>query len=858
MQATKIFNTFLLLLVVSFLAKGQSPVYSSGTSDATSLQKINAQFLTVSREKLLSWVPPQGGFYFSGSPLTEKGAQENNLEWEPELGNKVRCKFTGGLLPNDEYPENGFVEVKTPTGKKQRFNYYQDKKGKKYYFEGRRWYDQRVMMENAAYSLAQLYCADTVTYKEAGLRSAAILQRFAEVYPDYVIKYDHPGDEKRFIDDSTYQKAAKTVDHYFIRLTRWYWWGYADISRPLLQTYDQLKGTAVLPEAQDKAAVRMLDEMIEFVDHFEGLSLTNMHPYLWETQEIAAKVLKRPILEKKVLNGVNRLLKEQFTYDGFYKEATVSYSNQTVGGLKNVLKRFYPGIENTQFEEKIKTDYPDLYRTFQANLAFRLPNGRYACINDTWWGDKYEPIITESKPQLMPGMGHAVLGFGLGKDQLQAHLNYSGKYGHDHYGSLGLILFGKEKELASDIGYTHTRARTWTNSTAAHNTVVVDGISQKQGANPRNGMGNLLLYQTESPDFQVVEVEAPEVYPGKVTDYRRTLIAVQSGNGSQYVVDLFHVKGGERHDWILHGSADEPQKIEVHTTGGDKLDMQSKDNLLPEGFVFEELKEQGRYDLLGKKDWAFGHFKNVKQTTTPQDTKVTFRNEAEPDRGLDTWLMGAVNQKISTANSWNVRGADEDQGILDNYLRESVLVRRPGGASRFVAVHVPFKGTPSVKQVREFPLDENGTIVRIEHQTGIDFLVYQSVNQKKKLVVEGKQFEMNGRVALFRMEGKAIKKIGEIRPTEPSQLIAFDTNSVTVKGKLALKPGNVFRILHGDGHNTAFHVSEVQSRGDTTKLFTQEPVTLKDMAGGKLQLDSFPFPEFPGPHTVSSDLLLTK
>ena len=853
---------FYSLLLVTFtycngVAAGD-PVYTATVKDLPSLRRLCEPFLSMTMTGLIDLVPPQGGFYFSGSPLTTQGAQENNLSWEPSLGMKVKCKFTGELLPNEKFPENGFQEVSTPSGKKQRFHYYEDPNGKKYYFEARRWYEQRVLMEQVVYNLAQLYRADPVLYKEAGLRAAAILKRFAEVYPDYVIKYDYPGHAKQFISAPDYEKASHTVDHHFVRLTRWYWWGYGDISRNLLLAYDQLTGTPAMSVDDDRAVVGLFDAMIAFADHFDELPLTNMHPHLWETQSIAARVLRRPGLAEKVLKGLGRILEEQYTYDGFYKEATVSYSNQTVLGLKNVLLRLYPGLSKEQFEQKIRADYPDLYRTFRGNEAFRLPNGHYAAINDTWATDRYSPVLSESRPALMPGMGHAVLGFGAGEEQLQAHLNFSGRYGHDHYGSLGLILFARGKELLSDIGYTHTKARTWSASTAAHSTVVVDAISQAQGRKPRNGMGDLLLYQVENPGFQVVEAGAGEVYPERVSDYRRTLVAVQEG-AVQYVIDLFHVKGGSRHDWLLHGSADEQQKVDVVTTTDQPLRLQPVPNLLPEGYVFEELQEQGHYEKLWEKDWAFGYFKNVLKATTSAGIKATFRYTSEPDLGLQTWLMGGNSQEVSTVRSWNIRGAKEEQGALGDHLRASVVVRRPGEYGKFAAVHVPFKGIPAVRRVQSFEVGDEAVALRIDHQQGTDYLLYQSTEQPRTVRFDGQKFELNGRIALVQLNSNhAVKKISTLRTSASKKLIGFEKETIRIEGQLEVTPGAVVRVSHGDGHVTAFHVRDSKVENGTTLIGTREPVFFEDIGNGALKLNSFPFPTFQGPHTVVTDMLQSK
>src|SRR5690606_30410646 len=124
--------------------------------------------------------------------------------------------------------------------------------GNRYFMQARRWYEQRNLMEKVAYEFAALYATDKTKYSEAGRRSALILKRFAEVYPDYIARFDYPHRPKRFFPDG----FPKDFTPY--RASKWYWWGYSDISRPLLLTYDILKSGDVLSAAESTRIERDL------------------------------------------------------------------------------------------------------------------------------------------------------------------------------------------------------------------------------------------------------------------------------------------------------------------------------------------------------------------------------------------------------------------------------------------------------------------------------------------------------------------------------------------------------------------------------------------------------------------------
>lgn len=828
-----------------------TPVYRQTIQDTAQLRQRCEPFLVMSEVDFLKLVPPQGGFYFSGSPLTSQGAQENNLSWDLSLGDKVKCIYTGTLLPNKDYPENGHVDIKTPTGKTQRFHYYQDAKGKKYWFEARRWYAQLVVMEGVAYNMARLYRTNPGQYKEHGRRSALILKRFAEVYPDYIVKYDYPGRDKVFLDNAAYKEASQKIDHYFIELTKWSYWGYHELSTTLLLAYDQLRGSDILSSPDRRLIEGFFESMIAYTDPYEKVPITNVHPSMWTSKAIAGNVLNKPELLKVAFTGMDRILAEQFAYDGLYMEATVSYHDQTIRGLKNVLTWAFPDLKKEDLTEKIRREYPALFRAMQGHLAYRLPDGRYAAINDTHWTDQQPEPISRSEPSLMPASGHAVLGSGSGIRQVQAHLGYSAWHGHNHYGSLNLILFAHGKEMISDIGYTHTRARSWTMTTAAHNTVVIDGKSQRQDNSPRAGLGDLLMYNTENPNFQVVEVKANQVYENNPDDYRRTLIAVRGDKQLSYLVDLFHVTGGQQHDWILHGSADENQTLEVTNQAGQKLPFSPIKSLVPPNIPYQELLEQGNYELIWRDYWAYGHFKEVQVARTSTPLKATFRFVSEPDLGLQTWIPLEGVHGVHTVKSWSVRGANEDQGILDNYLRAGMILRAERGKNRFVAVHVPFSKKPAVTSVRKLSDKDSVLVLKIDHTSGRDYLLYKSGQTERVTAIEGRKITLKGKVTLVQVTASG-SRISAIK-TRAAPLADFSTSRLITEGRLQGKAGQTAIVRHADGHTTAFHIDSVSHGDGKTTLFTRQPVPFRQRNDQVIKMQTFPFLELKGPHFVTVD-----
>ncbi|ODS72709.1 MAG: hypothetical protein ABS46_20745 [Cytophagaceae bacterium SCN 52-12] len=863
----------LFYFVTVSASPSQNAIYGRRDASEAQLLRTCGPFLSMTEQELADMVPVQGGFFFCGSPESDTGAQENNMTWNPSLGSKVKCRFTGTLFPNDQYPENGYAEVKTPSGKTQRFNYHQAPDGKKYWFESRRWYEQRILLERTAQDLAALYSIDPSRYEAAGKRAALILKRFAALYPDYIIKFDHPGREKGFYTADTYPDEVVKRKHDAWRLAKWSWWGYMDVSERLLLAYDVLQHTPLLTQ-EDRTVIEqdLFLPMLRFVEPYEkNISPTNMNPTTWRAQAVASNVLGLPELAGTVRAGISRMLKEQFSHDGFWKEATVSYHRQTVSGLTEVFTKLYPSLDGAQKEALMKKEHPDLLKALEADHAFRLPNGHYACLNDTWSADAYRPRLERSVAHLKTGIGYGVLGMGEGNDQFQAHLNYNGRFGHDHYAGLNLLLFGKGKELTADLGYTHTKARPWASSTAAHNLVVVNGKSQESGAGtPYAGSGNLLLFSGADPGFQVMEADAADNYSQeKVSIYKRTLIAVQTPAGAHYVADIFRVEGGERKDWILHGAADSTQQLTIERADGSALPWQKSKSLVPDGITFEESPGIPAYQYMWKPYRAYANFRNITETRTNEPLVATFRYRDEPGKGLRTWIMPDGGSLVSKAESWSVRNAAENQGRLDDYLRPSVIISRNGPSSRFAAVHAPFDGNLPISSVQVIHQDAGAVALKIVHEDGTtDYILYRDEAGKTSFALDGEAVVFDGRIAFARFRtDKSVQlkmvdgssfAVGKRKirgKTFSGKLLKVSGNQLEVQGNTGLAPGEILTVRHGNGRTSSFHVASVTQQKGKSLIVTEEPPVF-DLAGnGLIKRTSFPFFEFPGPHYIKSSIL---
>ena len=247
---------------------------------------------------------------------------------------------------------------------------------------------------------------------------------------------------------------------------------------------------------------------------------------------------------------------------------------------------------------------------------------------------------------LLPAAGDVILGVGRSKEAVRATLGYGPWGGHHHYDTLamGLDMFGQE--LLSDIGYTHTRYREWATTVGSHNTVVVDGREQTRES------GRLLGYRPASRTrVGFVCAEAAGAFEN-TTVYRRTMMLVPTGPNSGYVVDLFEVKGGDVHDYLLHGSADFDQTISTEV-----------------GLRAAEAEMILGGD--GTDGALYGYLKRTRAADVSGDFNVRFEGGGAQ---VDVRFLGVKAGRLLISDAPSIRRTREDDGKLDDFWLRTVCL----------------------------------------------------------------------------------------------------------------------------------------------------------------------------------------
>ncbi len=694
-----------ILLVITFLISCMvHGIYAQQMQktvpDILALKREVEPFIQMSVKEVKALVPTASGIYFIGCPNCNGGAQEMNvLNWKPEFGNKLKCNFCNMIFPNEQFPENHEKVIIAPSGVKQVYRYHQNTQGNQYFYEAHSWFERWKWIQQNGERLAKIY---SLTKENAyGDRAAVIAGRFAQLFPDYAIRYDYPSAAKKFFPADQKWPYEGLVPY---RGAKWNWWAYGDIPIQMANVYEFLKNEydwkrmdAFIGTETDK---RIIKDLLILGYEFTAANpelYTNMSPGMYRDMVRLGRILNKPDMVHDGVNRFSEFLKLGFFADGWWKEGTASYHDQTIGGLKSVASAAHgysdpPEYVTNRFDNLDLTNKMSFYtKALLVSQEAILPNGRKIPINDTWATRNVNAKNTDKTvSHLWSSLGNAALGNGKGNEQIVLNLNWSGNYGHSHYDNASLILFAKGEELLSDIGYTHSKYRGWTLHTASHNTVVIDQKAQDAGSIKNPVTGHLKFYDDKNENVKVIDVDASPAYAVAST-YRRRLIMVHAAEGRDYVIDRFDVEGGNTHDWFLHGMCEEEGKMETNISIETKVKT-----LVPNWGGIDIPKNQYDSDIEGKRIHAYSYLKNIKSGKTSKPWTATWRYEKS---GLRTHNFPPEGSEIFTFSSPSVRLAGENDNKLDDFMRMGLMQRHTGGKSSFVTVHEPFNEKPWLESV---------------------------------------------------------------------------------------------------------------------------------------------------------------
>ena len=625
--------------------------------------------------------------------------------------------------------------------------------------------------------------------------------------------------------------------------------GLPDVPSLLIEAYDLIATSGELERLSRETGKDVPEEIRRFfILAVDGVlanreDFCNMSPVMWAQVIRAGRVLGRPDYIHTAVGRLDRLTTEQFFADGSWQEGAPSYHQQVVGALSNVFAaaRGYsdpPGYTHPETGKRfdnldIEASFPTVAAARRFLELMRLPNGRYVPIHDTWSTNGGRPL-EESKPFLLPALGHACLGHGAGDAQVQAHLTWSPGHGHLHYDGLSLLLFAHGKELLSDLGYTHTRQHAATLATAMHNTVLIDARNQSP---PRRALHlrAASILRTRDASCQIVSVENPEVTRNwrSVTSARwpwwrrkarpATCLTCSKWKGvSTTTTSCTAVPtraGDARRDGQpgTHSRPDEPAAARGAVYAG-RHEGEGTRELATPGYVVR---------LSGGLSHA--------PFTRPGICQVSYTLPDNPVR-LRVHLAVSAGDELVLGHGPAVRGARENDAKLAECRRAFSLLRRPGPRSRFVSVIEPVKGTPAITGVRRAEIPGASEAIEIELAGGRrDLLLLDARNARG--VWNGRPLAATAEWALLRSRGNAILGAtlvqgslswGDLKmgsgPGSTHRLLTVDRaeRSFLVEGHFRPDAGSVVTLDHAGKRISPYTVVSATEAGANTRLVVAE------------------------------------
>jgi hypothetical protein len=811
----------------------------ASSKDVPALLEATRFVRSLGERDLVRLVPEQSGLRFVGCPNCNGGRQEGQLVWMHERPNEVSCSYCNHRYPSDKYRMDKTVEVRSPGGGTHRYPYWEDAKGYRYFFEARRDFLVREYLASCVRDLALLYAV--TGDKQHARRAAVILDRFAQVFPGWTYHYDYPFQQKEIYDGQVPPEKFRPG----FRTARWSWWAYLDVPTPMVQAYDWIRDSGELAPEQAARIERNLFRNAAEQVLANPETYGNMSPTAWRSLIVLGRVIGEPAYIEEPVRRLRRFVDTRFFYDSTWPEGAPSYFIQTVGGLNRVLE-----LVGGQTKTDIQPASNAIRMAESQLMKMRLPDGRLVPMHDTWSYSRREPL-RETQPYLLPALGHACLGGGAGDAQTQAHLTWSGGYGHQHADNLSLLLFAHGREMLSDLGYTHTAYRSWTLATAAHNTVTIDGENQASGgrdAGPTDG--TLRWFDARNRRVQVVSAEGNRAYPGKAKVYRRTVVAIDAGQNRRYFVDVFEVEGGRTHDYFLHGDADAPAVVET------EVKLEPLASLLPGGFEWTPTRNEGEAARSREPHYAYGFVRRLRASAAPAGIplELRFRPGSVPGPALRVTLWPQRASRLVLGENPSIRGAREDDAKLEEFQRPFVMLRSEpeDGRSKFAAVLEPHTGSPFLSRIERLASPGATLALRVQVEDRTDLIVYGAA---QPLSVGNARFQ--GEIGVLSMRGGKVEHAyalgegswnwGEFQlstgPVQRAQVKQVSGDGFLLEGTPGWLPqrDSVARLMTPDGWVYPYTVVAAEQEGNGVRLRVKEgPGITFDAVRRRLELIAYP------------------
>ncbi|MBP3633650.1 MAG: pilus assembly protein N-terminal domain-containing protein, partial [Oscillospiraceae bacterium] len=406
-----------------------------------------------------------------------------------------------------------------------------------------------------------------------------------------------------------------------------------------------------------------------------------------------------------------------------------------------------------------------------------------------------------SMSDMLPGFGIAILREGPevfhgteinGKEFFDYWL-YFGRTagaGHEKSDALHIDMEAFGLNLSGNMGYplnvtgSDPMREQWIRNTASHNTVVVDGHAQSEltwGGEPRHFADNGRV--------KVMDADATNAYP-ETDVYRRTVVAVDNGDGVHYAVDFFRILGGSEHVYSFHGATDlDP------VTEGLRLVEQPMGSYAGPDVPFGYWNMNNQVDVNLSRGAGFSWLYGVSRDDAPGTSFTVdwdiqdFQKRLSTSSGIHLKLHMVSEKPLKEVALAN--GQPPQNGANPTHL-EYVLVKNSGEQgldTLFTTVIEPYQYQSYVEKAElvnvtlisgtEEPADK-AAAMKITLKNGrVDYVAY-ATNPNCTYNVAGK-FDFRGFTGVVSYEGGKVTYAWGNEATQVADVIANDVPAITGK-----------------------------------------------------------------------------
>lgn len=326
----------------------------------------------------------------------------------------------------------------------------------------------------------------------------------------------------------------------------------------------------------------------------KATTVNNKAPAVYHAQAVVARCLGLPRLADTALRGYEAIRDQSFLFDGFSRESP-AYTNMFLSQLVQVPEELHGfvwpmGLAGRQGVVDVYKNDPRLRLMFRAMLDQLRPDGRYPPLSDTmenctpalnlveiglrrypeYYDGVFPALSLNQTPSeyatlnlagdqiandkglrppeiLFPGWQTAFLRHGEGPQASVLSMTFSPPGNHRHDDNLSVFYSDRGRTILGDHGYVGDMpVNKWIHGTLSHNLVVVDNAEQLQRSEGKSRKPQLRRMFT-SPKLSLVEA-ASDAY-GQCREYRRLAALVKGPAAQTFMIDIFRVKGGDRHDY---------------------------------------------------------------------------------------------------------------------------------------------------------------------------------------------------------------------------------------------------------------------------------------------------------------------